>query len=383
MIFLLGFESGGFQFSLLKIAQEYNLSGTEMGTLVGTQFLAMMIMPVVFGRIADAAGKKKIIIIFAQCFAVGCLVLTAAFNYYWILSGIFFMGSGYSVCESMLTAGLFDEYPGQGISYAGKTQGFFAAGAVSGPLVSSYLMQMQNRNSDWRTVFYIIAVFSVICGSMMIFVPIKKTEEKPVKSRILNFNNTGNRKNNHRHRIQKPVFRYAVLMVCYVGIETGIAYFLDSYLNTEFGNSTMASWLISGFWLMMIPGRFCCGIAKGKEDKYLKRCFFSVTVLVLAWQLCSSMVLLTVIILLAGISCGMVWPLLMGRANSYGDGNSGCISGLMTMGSGFGGALWPILFGWIMDFSGIKNAMGLLAGTGCLALFILIFKQRNVRKIFS
>lgn len=59
MIFLLGFESGGFQLALLKIAREFVLTNTEMGGLVSVQFLAMMIMPVIFGTLADIVGKKK------------------------------------------------------------------------------------------------------------------------------------------------------------------------------------------------------------------------------------------------------------------------------------------------------------------------------------
>lgn len=76
-------------------------------------------------------------------------------SYIGIVLGIFCIGSGYSVCESVLTASLFDEYPQKGTSYAGWTQCCFSLGAVTGPLICDLMIKC--GIGDWRNVFYLMA----------------------------------------------------------------------------------------------------------------------------------------------------------------------------------------------------------------------------------
>lgn len=372
MIFLLGFESGGFQLALLKIAREFGITNTEMGGLVTVQFAAMMVMPAIFGAFSDTLGKKRILLCFSQLFTAGCL-MTALLPYYWgIVLGIFCIGSGYSVCECVLTASLFDEYPGSGTLYAGWTQGFFSAGAVMGPLVCDLLVRC--GIGDWRNVFFLMAFCYALSGVLLILIPMKPAKKKQ-KTRDTPADAESGGGAIHPWYVSVPVLFCIILMICYVGMETGIAYFLDAFVNLELQDSGSASWMLAAFWLLMIPGRVFCGKTAGKAHKALLLCFGALVILTVCWQNCKSTFQLALIICCAGAACGMVWPLLMGTANEEAKGRSGRVSGLMTMGSGIGGALWPVMFGKMMDLGGIRNSLWLIVITGCGAAGIILLKQ--------
>ena len=51
-------ESGGLQFNLLMISEEFGLTTTQMGNLVSIQYLAFILIPLIFGGCGDKYGKK-------------------------------------------------------------------------------------------------------------------------------------------------------------------------------------------------------------------------------------------------------------------------------------------------------------------------------------
>jgi MFS family permease len=59
VIFMNGFESGGYQASLLSIGQSYDLSMTSMGLYAALELFADMLAPLLLGGWADRTGKGK------------------------------------------------------------------------------------------------------------------------------------------------------------------------------------------------------------------------------------------------------------------------------------------------------------------------------------
>lgn len=53
IIFINGFEAGGYQASLRNIGQNYDLSVTSMGLFASTELFATMLAPLILGRRAD------------------------------------------------------------------------------------------------------------------------------------------------------------------------------------------------------------------------------------------------------------------------------------------------------------------------------------------
>ena len=97
VIFINGFESGGYQASLWSIGQDYDLSTTSMGLFAAVELLADMLAPLLLGAWVDRAGKAKSmkIVLVLQLVAAG-LVLRFAFPD--ILVRVFeFFNPGYTI----------------------------------------------------------------------------------------------------------------------------------------------------------------------------------------------------------------------------------------------------------------------------------------------
>ena len=88
-------ESGGLQFNLLMISEEFGLSTTQMGNLVSIQYLAFILIPLLFGGLGDKYGKKIIIFLFALCFCSGCLAFLLSSGFLLSLAGAFLVGAGF------------------------------------------------------------------------------------------------------------------------------------------------------------------------------------------------------------------------------------------------------------------------------------------------
>ena len=59
LLFGLGVETGGFQLSVLQMAKEFQISPASMGLMIGAQYGAIMLMPLIFGKRSDRWGKKR------------------------------------------------------------------------------------------------------------------------------------------------------------------------------------------------------------------------------------------------------------------------------------------------------------------------------------
>lgn len=92
IIFINGFEAGGYQASLRNIGQNYDLSVTSMGLFAATELFATMLAPLILGRWADRNVKAKCIMILLgiQFVAAAGILFTNAQNLFVV--GVFFLG---------------------------------------------------------------------------------------------------------------------------------------------------------------------------------------------------------------------------------------------------------------------------------------------------
>ena len=97
-------ESGGLQFNLLMISEEFGLTTTQMGNLVSVQYLAFILIPLIFGGFGDKYGKKIIIFLFALCFSTGCLAFLLSSGFLLALAGSFLAPFMYGLYWKGVTA---------------------------------------------------------------------------------------------------------------------------------------------------------------------------------------------------------------------------------------------------------------------------------------
>ena len=366
--FFLGFESGGFQYSLLSIAEELEITGVQNGILVAAQYSAIMVMPILFGRIADKVGKPRILYFFCLIFCAGCFGITVLPGYLLSMASIFVIGAGYSVCESMSAAILADDGGGKSGRYLSYAQCMFSLGAV----ISPQYIRFVERAAGWSWESLFVTCQGAFFGVALllrfrylggIFTAQKVSEEIRIEKKP-------------RRKRQKADKRFLFLtfaMFVYGGMEVGISYYIDTYLRSELLMAERSADVISLFWLLMIPLRFINGLLYKQKRAILSGCFFASSLAL--FYLCfaagsANKGMGGLAFALLGGCLGPVWPILMSTGAEIDPENGGFLTGILSVGCGCGAVLLPILLGYSVDHWGIRNGflvLGILSVCGGVA----------------
>ena len=159
IIFVNGFESGGYQASLWSVGQEYDLSTTSMGLFAAIELLADMLAPLLLGAWVDRTGKAKSmkIVLAVQLAAAALVLLTKTSQLF--LGSMFLLGLTTSTLQFTAIATVADAYPQTGERKIGYITSMYALGAVVAPLAVSFYLDM---GLGWRALFAILAVGTIM-----------------------------------------------------------------------------------------------------------------------------------------------------------------------------------------------------------------------------
>ena len=246
IVFINGFEAGGYQASLYTIGQTYDLSITSMGIFASVELFATMLAPLLLGNWADRTDKIKCISILLsiQIFFAG-LVFGSNSQMLFIV-GIFFLGMTTSALQFISIAALAEAYPLSGKRKIGFMTSMYALGALVSPLFVNYYL---NKGITWKTLFITLAICSVIAMTGTIATRNQKIEQKE---------NSTEETSNGKDFIVLGVILLCVVMCIYVGFENGFAFFVDT-LFTDVLKSSNGKFALSIFWAVMIPSRMLVG----------------------------------------------------------------------------------------------------------------------------
>lgn len=365
----LGVEIGGLQYALLCIAQEYSLSNATMGTLVSSQFVAILICPLIVGRLSDIIGKKIIIIAFSIIFAMGSGIIVIAPSMAIIVIGIFIVGLGFGAVENSATAALSDVFGSKSGKYISIMQCVLSVGAVISPIATSYAINTLQLN--WRFVFVVCAVAFIVVAVVSFFTSFQASEETKMKLE------------NHQSDL-KNIF--SVVMVClllsvmaYISLENGATFFFNSYFTEVLKAPEFAALSISAFWLAMAVSRFFGSFLYGYQKRVIVVCFAVSVVLMLSIPFINSALVAVGICFIMGIFYGPIWPFLMSIANEEFPKDTGTVSSLMLAAGGIGGAGIPVVIGAIADKSGITMGFVFLSVVGLAGMLLCICYNYKVK----
>ncbi len=239
LVFLLGFESGGFQLVLTDIAAEYNLDNTAMGSLVTVQYAAILVMPLIFGGISDKIGKKKVMAIFVPVLIAGCVFVILSHSVAAFMVGIFTLGAGYSVSECIGSAALSDSDPHHAEKNMSLTQSLYSMGAVVSPLLINLLM---GGGMDWRIVYILTGI-----GFAALYPWVCLTKFHKVSAPLAE----GDRGGGFRLLRNGIFIALVVCIMLYVGLENGVAYFADYFFMVQLDYPQLSAYAIYALWLAM------------------------------------------------------------------------------------------------------------------------------------
>lgn len=348
LIGILGMEAGGLQYNLLLIGEELGLSTTQMGNLVSAKYLAFITIPLALGGFADKYGKKIILVLFGLCFSIGSLAIIMSSGFLLVLAGVFLMGAGYAMCESVGTAALADMYGEDASRYINWSQSCFSIGALLSPVMGQFMGDVMGLN--WRVFYYILMysyVLLALWATRMTFPKPPKAEE--VAGQKSAHTDQPKVKSHMDISTKKKVIYLAVAMTLYAGMESGIAYFIGTHMTHVLGTESYNSLALSLFWLLMIPSRYLVGIVKRAPRKMLILSYIGSAAFILFVIVMTSRNALLIGYALMGFMFAPIWPLIMGEAGNLDPANSSRIAGTMTACCGLGGMVSPTVFGVLAD----------------------------------
>ena len=372
-MFFIGMEMGGFQLILSDVSAEFHTSKTGMGLLAAAQYVSVIAMPLVFGIFSDKIGKKPVLTGFVGVFAVGCSMAALSNSVLFFVGGVFLIGAGYSVCESVSAALISDLYPDRSARFINICQCALSFGAVLSPVIMHLIIKQFDMT--WRVLFAICAA-----AYLIILFPLIK----------LRFSAEDARQRPARHAVFGHYFRSPVFItlfaaiILYVGLENGFGYFAKTLFDLKLNASDFGSWAISAYWTGMAISRMAAGFRNQSPQRVLVISFvFSGAIFILLAFSQSAWVSLAACAL-TGMAFGPIWSTLVDLAAKAFPKCSGGAIGLMSSGCGMGGVLYPILMGLMADVFDIGIAFLLLAATafaGGVLCVSLQMRRKNTRSV--
>ncbi|MDO4806867.1 MAG: MFS transporter [Coriobacteriales bacterium] len=349
IIFVNGFESGGYQASLYSIGQTYDLSITSMGLFAALELLADMLAPILLGSWADKVGKAKSMTIMLGLQLVAAVVVFFTKAQTPFLVSMFLLGLTTSALQFIAIAALADAYPLSGKKRIGFLTSMYAFGAVIAPLAVSFYL---GHGVSWRALFVLLAIGTLIALVGIVRMGADPREKAPKKA-------IGEREGASTF-ILLGILLLCVIMCIYVGFENGFSFFVDT-LFTDVFHSPMGKSALSLYWAVMIPSRMLVGQFSKHVKRILLACVIAIPVITVFVGIANSAIMVLLLCVPLGIASGAIYPCVLTLMLPFAGKKTATATGMITAATGIGGFAFTALTGFMADLWGMQTAMMILA----------------------
>ena len=349
--------------TLSAVLDEMGYSYSRGGLIVMTAYFGFVVATLATGFIADAIGKKAIIVIAALFYlggissyaAAGSLALfMAAFLLIGFACGSAELGSNYIIIDVQR------RNPGL---YLNLLTAFYGLGSMAAPL---YAGRMFRAGFDWRAVYLYSLAMPLIL--LLYFAVVRYPQAEDAGPSRLDF----------RELLRSaftPAMRWVyVLNFSYVAAEVCIATWLVEYLRVLYATpiASGASWLAVYFGGIM-AGRFVGGF-------FVDRVGYTRSIAAAA-AACIACILAgvygppTLLFLLpaTGLFLSIILPTATALVSTMKVKNMGAVLGLFFCFVGLGGMAGPWIAGIVNDWLGLRAGMATSA-LFCLVLLASLFR---------
>ena len=377
----------------------FSLSLTLVAILPFAFFIAYGVMSIPAGMLIEKYNEKKIMVAaFIVAFA-GSLILAVFPNYLSALGSLFLIGCGMAMLQVVInpllrTSGGEENYA----FYSIMAQLIFGLASFISPLVySNIVINLKQNNPSglflkllaksvptdlpWISMYWL---FTVICLGMIGILLVSrfpkvelKTEEKPEALGIY-----------IRLFRKRVVVLFFIAMISYVGTEQGIANWISQFLSTYHGYDAQKTGAetVAYFWgLMTAGGVLGLLLVKLMDSRRVLIIFSILAILSLSAALFGSGHTALIAFPMVGFFASVMYPIIFSLALNSMDEHHGSFSGILVTGI-IGGAIVPLIVGWLGDHFGLRNGMcflyltmGFILSIGFWAKPIITNKTINLR----
>lgn len=353
------------------IIRSFTLSLGMAGFLPFSFFLAYGVMSIPSGMLVERFRAKAVIgSAFGVAFA-GALVFALLPRFGIGLASLFLIGIGMAMLQVAINPLLRVAGGEQHFAFNSvMAQLVFGLASFISPQVYSYLVgelteyagggnalvatlaRLVPSNLPWISLYWVFAAVSLAMAAVMLLVRLPKVELKDEER-------AGAWATHASLLRQRQVWLYALGIFSYVGFEQGSANWISQFLSTYHGldPQTVGADTVSGFWGLMTAGcvvglvllklfdsrRVLIGAALAAMLTLAAALFGPTRVAVLAFPL-------------LGFCASVMWSIIFSLALNSVEAHHGSFSGILCTAI-VGGAVVPLVIGWLGDLVGLRLGM--------------------------
>jgi len=334
-----------------RVSKDMDLSATLAQLIPSAAFLWFLLLSVPVGVMQSRLGKRFMLNIGMGVTALGLIVPFMLYSFPMVLTGFALLGIGNTIVQVSANPLLVDVVPGnRASSFLSFSQFVKAIGSMLGaPLAVRFAAWF----GDWKLLLLVFGIVSIIAVLWLGTVKVEESRQDIYKASLSSsFRLLGN--------------GFILLMVLsiflVVGVDVGFNSNSGQFLHKQFGISeTAAQQGRMIYFLGRMLGTFAGSIMLTKISS--RKFFMWTSVLGI---LCFILILLVKspalawgLVFMIGLAVANIWPLVFSIAVEKYPQRSNEISGLMMMAIS-GGAVIPLLVGWISDLSSVATGMTIL-----------------------
>ncbi|MBS1666066.1 MAG: MFS transporter [Bacteroidetes bacterium] len=352
------------------IINGFSLSLTLVAVLPFAFFIAYGVMSIPSGMLIEKYNEKKIMIAAFVVALIGSVMLAVYPNYLSAVFSLFLIGCGMAMLQVVInpllrTAGGEEHYA----FFSILAQLIFGLASFISPMVYSSIVSKLNAHDEssviisalakhtpsnlpWISMYWVFAVIIVLMIIVLIFTRFPKvelnTDEKPgaLKVHLLLFKN-------------RVVILFFIALLCYVGTEQGVANWISQFLLTyhQYDPQKTGADTVAYFWgLMTAGGVLGLLLVKLMDSRKVLIIFTVLAILSLSVALFGSGKMALIAFPMVGFFASVMYPIIFSLALNSVNEHHGSFSGILVTGI-VGGAIVPLIIGWLGDQLGLRTGM--------------------------
>ncbi len=356
-----------------RVKADMNLSSSVAQLIPSAAFLWFLLLSVPVGIVQSRIGKKVMLNAGMLITALGMLLPFFVYSFPMVLAGFALLGIGNTIVQVSANPLLVDVVPGtRASSFLSFSQFIKAIGSMIAPPLAGYLAA---RFGDWKLLFLVFGVVSVLSVLWLASVKIAETPSVIKATPRTTFKLLGN--------------RFVLIMVLsifvVVGVDVGFNSNSGQFLMQRYGFLQEAA--ESGrsvYFLGRMAGTFLgalllTGIASVSFYRWTSVLGIISFVILLVMPAGIDRAVVWAMVFVTGLAVANIFPLVFSITVRAFPERSSEISGLMMMAIS-GGAVFPLIMGWITDVSNATWGMSVMVICMMLLLGSAIMAQSAAQK---
>lgn len=348
----------------------FEVSASTVGLALGTQSFAAIAGVLLAQQLLRARGNRTTLVTALVLISIGAVIIATAPAWSVLLAGTAVAGLGFGGVDSTVTQMILVGSGDKGPARANIAHAWFGIGTVAGPGIVAVVGA---DNYPWvfagAAIVTVVSMFSVV-----------RLEPRPTPAEATT--QAGEHTPPRPALLGIVVAGFFLLYLTHFAVQSGIGNWGPTVLTTQSGlENTTATLVISGYWLMMVVGRFLAA--------WCTRRFTAATLV----SICSFGLLVTVAgtmlpatapaaYLLAGLFLGPIFPTGMAwmTVSGYNRGNN---LAYVIAGSMVGMALAPTAVGTVIEAQGTDAAPAVFTAIASTVLLSSIGTAVVIRRASS